>query len=67
MPFLIMVGDKDTRVSPNQSEILHEGLLKVGAKSSLIIVKGAEHGGAHWAQKAISDIIIKFLDENVKN
>ncbi|WP_171994175.1 hypothetical protein [Campylobacter mucosalis] len=44
-----MVGDKDTRVSPNQSEILHEGLLKVGAKSSLIIVKGAEHGGTRWA------------------
>lgn len=66
VPFLIMVGDKDTRVSPNQSEIMHEGLLKAGASSKLIIVKDAEHGGVHWSQKEISDIIIKFLDENVK-
>lgn len=66
VPFLIMVGDKDTRVSPNQSELMHEGLLAVGANSKLIIVKGAEHGGVHWSQDEISDIIIKFLDENVK-
>ncbi len=65
-PFLIMVGDADTRVSPIESKLMHEALLKADAKSELIIVKGAEHGGIYWAQRQISDILIKFLDENLK-
>ncbi|WP_394352346.1 alpha/beta hydrolase fold domain-containing protein [Campylobacter californiensis] len=64
--FLIMVGDKDRRVSPNQSELMHEALLKAGAQSKLYIIKGADHGGVEWAQDEISNIIIKFLDENLK-
>nr|WP_314180027.1 alpha/beta hydrolase [uncultured Campylobacter sp.] len=65
-PFLIMVGDQDKRVSPNQSELMHEALLQKGADSKLIVVKGADHGGPQWAQKQISDILIQFLDKNLK-
>ena len=61
-----MVGDQDKRVSPNQSELMHEALLQKGANSKLIVVKGADHGGSQWAQKQISDILIQFLDKNLK-
>ncbi len=65
-PFLIMVGDKDRRVSPNQSELMHEALRKAGVQSKLYIIKGADHGGVEWVQDEISNIIFKFLDENLK-
>lgn len=65
--FLIMHGDKDSMVSPSQTEILHQALVKNGVDSTRYIVEGAEHGGEYWANSEIMDIIIKFLDKNLKN
>ena len=65
-PFLILHGDKDTLVSPNQSEILHDALVAKGVDSTHYVVKGAGHGGEHWAQPKIVNIIIDFLDKTLK-
>jgi acetyl esterase/lipase len=43
-PFLIMHGDHDLEVPIRQSEILVEGLKKVGADVTFIAIKGAGHG-----------------------
>ncbi|ASS93817.1 alpha/beta hydrolase [Peribacillus simplex] len=65
-PFLIMHGDKDALVSPNQTEILHENLINKGVDSTYYVVKGAGHGGTHWVQPKVTKILINFLDKHVK-
>lgn len=65
-PFLVMVGDKDIRVSPNQSEILHDALIEKGVDSTFYIIKEAGHGGVKWAQTEVSKLLIDFLDKKVK-
>ncbi len=65
-PFLLMHGDQDTLVSPNQTQILHEALLNKGVDSTRYVVKGAGHGGDVWAQPKIVNIIIDFLDSHLK-
>ncbi|TVX84126.1 alpha/beta hydrolase [Peribacillus simplex] len=65
-PFLIMHGDKDALVSPNQTEILHENLINKGVDSTYYVVKGADHGGTHWVQPKVTKILINFLDKHVK-
>jgi acetyl esterase/lipase len=65
-PFLLMHGDNDTLVSPNQTEILHDALLTKGVDSTRYVVKGAGHGGEHWAQPKVVNLMIDFLDEKLK-
>jgi len=43
-PFLILHGDQDRTVLPNQSQLLHDALKKAGVKVRLGIVKGQGHG-----------------------
>lgn len=66
-PFLIMHGDKDTLVSPRQTERLHEALVAKGNDSTYYVVKGANHGDVYWNQPEVVDVIIKFLDRNLKD
>jgi acetyl esterase/lipase len=65
-PFLIMHGDKDTLVSPIQTQILHEALVDKGIDSTYYIVKGAGHGGPQWDQEKVITIIVDFLDQHLK-
>lgn len=65
-PFLIMHGDADTMVSPEQTRILHEALINVGVDSTRYIVKDADHAGIRWVQPKIVEIIIEFLDRVLK-
>ena len=65
-PFLLMHGDKDTVVSPKQTEILHEALISQGVDSTRYIVKGAAHGGPYWLQPEVMNIVIDFLDKHLK-
>lgn len=64
--FLIMHGDKDQMVSPSQTEMLLKALVADGVDSTRYVVKNAQHGGEYWAQPEILDIIIQFLDKNLK-
>lgn len=65
-PFLIMHGDKDVLVSPRQTKRLHDALIEKGVESTYYTVRDAGHGGVHWAQPQIMDIVIKFLDKHLK-
>jgi pimeloyl-ACP methyl ester carboxylesterase len=65
-PFLIMHGDADTLVLPNQTKFLHEALVKYGVDSTYYLVKVAGHGGPHWVQPEITNIIIDFLNKHLK-
>jgi acetyl esterase/lipase len=43
-PFLIMHGENDQAVPYNQSELLYDALLRVGAEATLYKVKNGDHG-----------------------
>ncbi|MDX8336648.1 alpha/beta hydrolase [Candidatus Cetobacterium colombiensis] len=65
-PFLLMHGDKDGLVSPSQTEILFEALLEKGVDAHRYIVKNANHADKYWYQPKVTDIIIEFLNKNLK-
>lgn len=65
-PFLLMHGDKDTVVSPKQTEILHKALVEKGIESTRYVVKNAKHGGQYWTQPEVVQTIIEFLDKHLK-
>lgn len=65
-PFLLMHGDKDSLVSPSQTEILFEALLENGVDAHRYIVKNANHADKYWYQPEIINIIIKFLNKILK-
>ena len=66
-PFLIMHGDKDTLVSPVASMELYNKLREAGVPAERYVIAGSGHGGPSFDQPEVIDIMIKFLDENVKN
>lgn len=43
-PILLLQGDEDKVVPPNQAEMMHEALLKKGIPTCLKIYKGEQHG-----------------------
>ncbi len=71
-PFLIMHGDKDTTVPPNQSQLLYDKLHTAGADVTLVMVKNAGHGfGAvggtiNPSRAEITQIMLQFLDKHLK-
>jgi acetyl esterase/lipase len=65
-PFLLMHGDKDTLVSPSQTEILHQALVAHGIESTRYVVKDAQHGGIYWVQPEVIQVVIDFFDKHLK-
>lgn len=65
--FLIFHGDKDTLVSPVASAELAERLRAANVPVQRYTIAGASHGGAMFDQPEIIDLMVEFLDENVKN
>lgn len=65
-PFLIFHGDQDKLVPVKQSEDLHAALTKSGVSSELVVVKGAGHGGAGFANKTNGEKLGAFLDKALK-
>lgn len=66
-PFLLMHGDQDNVVSPSQTELLHQALIKNGIDSTRYIVKGAGHNGPEFYQPELIQVMINFLDQVLKN
>jgi len=61
-PFLIMHGDRDRTVPPNQSQLLHAALQTAGVETTLYMVAGAGHGGfGADAQQMVYDFFDKHL------
>lgn len=61
-PFLMIHGDRDPVVPLAQSQMLHEALLKVGAKSDLLTIPGAAHGGKEFHAIENMGQVIAFFD-----
>ena len=66
-PFLLMHGDADTLVLPNQTEMLHKALIEKGVDSKRYIVPGAGHSDEYWFQSEVTELIIDFLNKKIKN
>lgn len=72
-PFLILHGDQDNEVLPEQSKILYQQLSNIGVPASLVTVHNSGHrfesvdGGAINPTRAeITEIILDFLDKHLK-
>jgi len=65
-PFLIVQGEKDQSVNPEQSVNLSARLKKAGVNNELIIVPDAPHYGVMFDAEFIRKRIFYFLDEYMK-
>ena len=66
-PFLIMHGDQDLTVLPNQSEFLYQALQKAGVASELVILPGLGHGfRAAENYDALIERVANFFDQYLK-
>jgi len=65
-PFLIVQGEKDQSVNPEQSVSLSDKLKKAGVKNELIIVPGAPHYGVMFDTESTRISIREFLDQYMK-
>ncbi|HZY39870.1 MAG TPA: alpha/beta hydrolase [Mucilaginibacter sp.] len=62
-PFLIIQGEKDESVNPDQSKTLSEWLTKAGVPNDLIIVPGAPHYGVMFDAENIRKEILVYLNK----
>jgi acetyl esterase/lipase len=62
-PFLIIQGEKDESVNPDQSVALSARLKKSGVPNELIIVPGAPHYGSMFDADYIRKEILVYLDK----
>ncbi len=65
-PFIIIHGEKDELVSPDQSRLLSSWLTLAGVQNELIIVQDAPHFGAMFDADEIRKKVIDFLTQNMK-
>ena len=65
-PFIIIHGEKDELVSPDQSRLLSSWLTLAGVQNELIIVQDAPHFGAMFDADEIRKKVIDFLKLNLK-
>ena len=66
-PFLIMHGNADTTVSPSQSKILYDALIKNSVDVDYYVVNGGEHNAAHFYQPKTFGIIVDFLNRVLRD
>lgn len=65
-PFLIVQGEKDQSVNPEQSKLLSSRLTAACIKNELIIVPGAPHYGVMFDADYIRKSIFSMLDRYMK-
>ena len=65
-PFLIVHGDADRVVPPDQSHRMDAALRKAGVKTELVILPGAGHGGPAFASSEMTDKVAAFFDSHLK-
>lgn len=62
-PFLILHGDKDSKVPIAQSIELVEALQKAGVEATLVTVSGGDHGGPQYTDSDRMRRITDFFDQ----
>ena len=66
-PFLLIHGMADNLVSPSQTLLVHNALQKAGVPSARYVITGAGHGGPQFSAPEVIQIMIEFLNTNLKN
>lgn len=66
-PFLIVHGTNDCRVSPQQSQLLHNALNAASLNSTLFYIQGAGHGGDAFDRPEIQTLVDNFFDSHLKD
>jgi acetyl esterase/lipase len=66
-PFLLVHGDADDLVPPEQSAILFEALKIAGADATLHLVKGAGHGSLNVVNAEVRALILAFFERHLKD
>ena len=61
-PFLIMHGNADKTISPSQSKILYDALVKHGVDTEYYVIDGADHEFEYFFQPKAFGIIVDFLN-----
>lgn len=64
--FLIQHGTADCNVPPQQSQLLYDALTAVGVNATLNLIDGAGHGGAEFSDAANMQVVVDFLNANLK-
>jgi dipeptidyl aminopeptidase/acylaminoacyl peptidase len=64
-PFLILQGEADSLVPPEQSQILFDKLQAAGVPSELVVIRHSEHGFQQVGNKPIKPSLIKLGKEIV--
>jgi acetyl esterase/lipase len=65
-PFLIQHGTADCNVPPQQSQLLYDALTAAGVDATLNLLDGAGHGGAEFSDAANMQLVVDFLNTNLK-
>ncbi len=65
-PFLIVHGDTDRTVPPDQSRRMDAALRKAGVKSELIFLPGSGHGGPAFSAPETVHRVAAFFDRHLK-
>jgi len=65
-PFLIVQGEKDESVNPDQSKSLSRQLTEFGVKNELVIVPGAPHYGVMFDADSIRKRVFFYLGKYLK-
>lgn len=67
-PFLIQHGTADCNVPPQQSQLLYDALVAAGGpdQATLTLIDGAGHGGAQFWEEANWQMVVDFLNANLK-
>lgn len=62
-PLLLIHGDADPQMPPQQSDELAKGYQELGLPVTLIVMPGSRHGGAEFYDDERTVIVSKFLDK----
>ena len=62
-PLLLIHGDADPQMPPQQSDELAQGYRELGLPVTLIVMPGSRHGGAEFYDDERTAIVSKFLDK----
>lgn len=65
-PFLLFHGTQDMAVSPSQTLLLHNALREHGVPSTRYVLEGAGHATAEFSDPQVINIIVNFLNEQLK-
>ncbi len=62
-PLLLLHGDADPQMPPQQSDELAKGYRELGLPVTMIVMPGSRHGGAEFYDDERTVIVSKFLDK----